>query len=139
MAAAADLLTMPNQIGDEFDESAPAVNAVVPRRFYFDGRPLEPYSFARRALHHSIAARDEDPANAIFTLGVIVILLASQEECAKWLFDVRLLRRAIIEYVGAFPPEKYPEAVKVVDEIIEDSKRGRVSAEPKPGGPEKKT
>lgn len=127
------------QIGDEFDSEAPASELVVRQVHQWAGQPLQPYSFGRRILHRAIGSREEDPAPAVYTLGVLRILQADQATCEAWLFDLGKMRRAILDFIKEFPPEDYPAALELIEKILTEAKQGQVAAEPAAPGPQKKT
>ena len=137
LARAATPLTMDT---DRFDETPPPAPALTQDAgFKFKGQNLAAYSFGRRILFQGFTGPNDDPPNGVFTLGLIFILLASEENCRRWLYDLKALRADLAAWIKDFPEPDYDEALKVAQEVLDHAKKGRVGIEVKPEGAAGKT
>lgn len=125
---------------DEFDETqaAPAAEHVVAHEFTFKGKPLAPYSFARKVIFQNLREKDDDPVPEFFTLALVFILLASKETAQAWIFDAKRCRRELLAWMEDFDPADYQPALDTVNAIIERSKN-RVQPEASGDIAQKKT
>lgn len=123
---------------DDFDESAaPPVDLMVGREFSFSGKPLAPYSFARKIVFQNLREKNEDPVPEFFTVALIFILMADQATVTRWIFNAKQARGEIMAWLESFDERKYSEAVNVASEILTRAKN-RVDIVPAAGA-EKKT
>jgi hypothetical protein len=128
---------------DIFDEEAPpAPELTQDKPFTWAGQPLGPYSFGRKLVFQGLTGPEDDPPARFYTLGLLYILLGSEQDAQRWLYSVKTLRTEVAQFLlNRFEEKDYQEACDVINEILARAKR-KVSAEPKPGAAleaEKKT
>ena len=127
---------------DEFDtETAPAPALLAGALHKFKGKPLAPYSFARRLIARDILKPPHLPVDSVWTLATVYVLTLSEEDARAALFDGSKFRGDLFKWIEALERDDYKTALDLADRILEESKAAEVRtvADPAAGLPEKKT
>lgn len=111
---------------DEFDTGTPSPALLSPQTHVFKGKTLGPYSFARRMISRQVLKRDLNPADEVWTLAIIYVLILDDAQAQAALYDVVKFKRDLFVWIETLNQEDYIAALDIADQMLKEAKQAEV-------------
>ncbi len=113
---------------DEFDNTGTPPPSLLsgPGRSFM-GKPLAPYSYARRLLWRSLFNGGMEAADQIFSLGLIFALAVTETQARDYLFDSKRFKADFMAWLDVGKPD-YKVVVALANAILEEANKTEVKA-----------